>query len=169
MLRPFPAEEIMTWKVWKDVGNTRNNRPDLVRAGQLDGDEVDGHVSEAALYSDQMADFDFKTDGLPVPEMQLRKHVLGGRDYVLLSVVHIAERFSLTGEPMPESTRCAMSCTLFPQEGFTALNVEAGQMMLDARFEKRFPEHICVEGCLSWHKLGGSTTSNYAPVTPTIQ
>lgn len=30
LLRPFPAEEMKAWKVGKDVGNTRNNRPELV-------------------------------------------------------------------------------------------------------------------------------------------
>lgn len=29
LLRPFPAEKMEAWKVGKDVGNVRNNRPDL--------------------------------------------------------------------------------------------------------------------------------------------
>ncbi|MGB6975240.1 MAG: SOS response-associated peptidase family protein [Terracidiphilus sp.] len=29
-LRPFPAEEMTAWRVGKDVGNARNNRPELV-------------------------------------------------------------------------------------------------------------------------------------------
>ena len=31
LLRPFPAEEMTAWKVGKDVGNVRNNRPGLVQ------------------------------------------------------------------------------------------------------------------------------------------
>jgi len=30
LLRPFEADEMKAWKVGKDVGNTRNNRPELV-------------------------------------------------------------------------------------------------------------------------------------------
>lgn len=30
LLRPFPAEAMMAWKVGADVGNVRNNRTDLV-------------------------------------------------------------------------------------------------------------------------------------------
>lgn len=30
LLRPFPAELMQVWKVRPDVGNTRNNRPDLI-------------------------------------------------------------------------------------------------------------------------------------------
>jgi putative SOS response-associated peptidase YedK len=30
LLRPFPADEMKAWKVGADVGNVRNNRPDLV-------------------------------------------------------------------------------------------------------------------------------------------
>jgi len=29
LLRPFPDEEMKAWKVGPDVGNVRNNRPDL--------------------------------------------------------------------------------------------------------------------------------------------
>jgi putative SOS response-associated peptidase YedK len=29
LLRPYPAEEMKAWKVGQDVGNVRNNRPDL--------------------------------------------------------------------------------------------------------------------------------------------
>jgi putative SOS response-associated peptidase YedK len=32
MLRPYPAEEMKAWKVSSDVGNARNNRPELVEA-----------------------------------------------------------------------------------------------------------------------------------------
>ncbi len=31
LLRPFPVEDMKAWKVGRDVGNTRNNRPDLVQ------------------------------------------------------------------------------------------------------------------------------------------
>ena len=30
LLRPYPAEEMMAWPVSRDVGNVRNNRPELV-------------------------------------------------------------------------------------------------------------------------------------------
>jgi putative SOS response-associated peptidase YedK len=30
LLRPFPAEEMKAWKVGNDVGNVRNNRPELI-------------------------------------------------------------------------------------------------------------------------------------------
>jgi putative SOS response-associated peptidase YedK len=30
LLRPFPADEMKSWKVGRDVGNTRNNRPELI-------------------------------------------------------------------------------------------------------------------------------------------
>lgn len=30
LLRPFPTEELKVWKVGQDVGNVRNNRPELV-------------------------------------------------------------------------------------------------------------------------------------------
>jgi len=30
LLRPYPAEEMKAWKVGADVGNVRNNRPELV-------------------------------------------------------------------------------------------------------------------------------------------
>jgi putative SOS response-associated peptidase YedK len=30
LLRPYPADEMKTWKVSSDVGNVRNNWPDLV-------------------------------------------------------------------------------------------------------------------------------------------
>jgi putative SOS response-associated peptidase YedK len=30
LLRPYPAEEMKAWPVSRDVGNPRNNRPDLV-------------------------------------------------------------------------------------------------------------------------------------------
>jgi putative SOS response-associated peptidase YedK len=29
LLRPFPADQMKAWKVSSDVGNVRNNRPDL--------------------------------------------------------------------------------------------------------------------------------------------
>jgi putative SOS response-associated peptidase YedK len=30
LLRPYPAEEMKAWRVGKDVGNVRNNRPELI-------------------------------------------------------------------------------------------------------------------------------------------
>jgi len=30
LLRPFPAEKMTCWQVDKDVGNVRNDRPDLI-------------------------------------------------------------------------------------------------------------------------------------------
>ena len=30
LLRPLPAEEVTCWQVGKDVGNVRNDRPDLI-------------------------------------------------------------------------------------------------------------------------------------------
>ena len=30
LLKPFPAEEMKAWPVSQDVGNVRNNRPELV-------------------------------------------------------------------------------------------------------------------------------------------
>ena len=30
LLRPFDADEMTAWKVGKDVGNVKNDRPDLV-------------------------------------------------------------------------------------------------------------------------------------------
>jgi putative SOS response-associated peptidase YedK len=30
LLRPYPAEEMKAWPVSRDVGNVRNNRPELV-------------------------------------------------------------------------------------------------------------------------------------------
>ena len=30
LLRPYPAEDMKAWKVGADVGNVRNNRPDLI-------------------------------------------------------------------------------------------------------------------------------------------
>jgi hypothetical protein len=30
LLRPFPADEMKAWKVGPDLGNARNNRPELV-------------------------------------------------------------------------------------------------------------------------------------------
>jgi putative SOS response-associated peptidase YedK len=30
LLRPYPADEMKAWKVSNDVGNVRNNRPELV-------------------------------------------------------------------------------------------------------------------------------------------
>jgi putative SOS response-associated peptidase YedK len=30
LLRPFPAEEMKAWRVSNNVGNVRNNRPELV-------------------------------------------------------------------------------------------------------------------------------------------
>lgn len=32
VLRRYPAEEMTAWKVGSDVGNVRNNRPDLIAA-----------------------------------------------------------------------------------------------------------------------------------------
>jgi putative SOS response-associated peptidase YedK len=29
---PFPADQMVAWPVSRDVGNVRNNRPDLVEA-----------------------------------------------------------------------------------------------------------------------------------------
>jgi putative SOS response-associated peptidase YedK len=29
LLRPYPAEEMKAWRVGSDVGNVRNNRPEL--------------------------------------------------------------------------------------------------------------------------------------------
>ena len=30
LLRPYPAEEMKAWPVSRDVGNVRNNRPELI-------------------------------------------------------------------------------------------------------------------------------------------
>jgi putative SOS response-associated peptidase YedK len=30
LLRPFPAEEMTCWQLGKDVGNVKNDRPDLI-------------------------------------------------------------------------------------------------------------------------------------------
>jgi putative SOS response-associated peptidase YedK len=30
LLRPYPAEEMKAWQVGNDVGNVRNNRPELI-------------------------------------------------------------------------------------------------------------------------------------------
>jgi putative SOS response-associated peptidase YedK len=30
LLKPYPAENMKAWKVKRDVGNVRNNRPELV-------------------------------------------------------------------------------------------------------------------------------------------
>jgi len=95
-------------------------------------------------------------DELPTPKQWFRKHDFGGRDYETLSVFYVAERV-YEGKPRPRILRCAMFGTLAPQEELNAPDIETGQMLLDALFEKRFPMHQCGEGCTgNWANPTGS-------------
>ena len=109
-------------------------------------------------------------DGLPTPKQWFRKHDFGGRDYETLSVFFVAERM-YEGIPRPRILRCVMFGTLAPQEELGAPDIESGQMLLDALFSRRFPEHRCGRGCTdSWSNASdGDNPSDEGTVSPTVQ
>lgn len=116
---------------------------------------------------------DFKRDDIPYPQQWWRKHDLGdlgGRDYATLSVFHVAERQTPDGRSLPKMLRCVMFGTFGPQEELKAPDAATGQMMLDAHFSKRFPDHHCNRGCLGWRKTGDDNpSSNPEPISHTLQ
>jgi hypothetical protein len=107
---------------------------------------------------------------LPTPRRCFRKHDFGGRDYETLWVFFVPERV-WEGVPRPRIVRCGMSGTLAPEEELSAPDVETGQMLLDALFSTRIPDHQCGEGCTGgWSNGDGDeTTSDEGPVTHTVQ
>jgi len=119
-----------------------------------------------------MTDINFPQTDLPYPHHWFRKHDFGGRDYVTLSVMYVRERLNQEGKPLPRLLRCTMFGTLLTrQEELSAPDIASGQMMLDALFSRRFPDHECGEGCTGgWSKSGGDKGPfDEGPVTHMVQ
>ena len=109
---------------------------------------------------------------LPTPLQWFRKHAFDNGNYETLTIFYVPERV-FEGRTLPRILRCIMFGSLAPQQELSAPDIEAGQMLLDAVFSKRFPEHQCSEECTaSWSKPvgeNGSSPEGEEPINPTIQ
>lgn len=104
---------------------------------------------------------------LPTPKMFFRKHDFGSGNYETLMVSYVPERV-FEGVPYPNILRCTMFGTLRPQDDFSASDIEAGQMLLDAHFSKHFSDHQCNEDCIGWPEVD-DTPPDEPPVSHMIQ